>query len=75
MVSARHQACTGGSTYRAYVKIDESDAVFCKLIQVGSSYVRISMKSEISITLVIGDDQDDVGMGNYFIFWLAVTQK
>ena len=39
------------------------DALCRKLIQVWGLYVGITMKPKISISLVIGYDQDDIGMG------------
>lgn len=39
------------------------DALCRKLIQVGGLYVGITMKPKISISLVIGDDQDDIWVG------------
>jgi len=63
MVPSGHQACTGRSTYRTNIKIGEADAVCGKLVQVGGLNAGIAMKPEVSVPLVIGYDQDDIGMG------------
>ena len=60
-VMAGHQGCPGGSAGWADVVVCEPEALGVEFIDVRCLDLRIAVTAKISITLVIGNDDDDIG--------------
>jgi len=65
-VSSGQQGSPGGGTGGGYVKITEVNGFLAELIQVRGTDPGIAMASQVSIALIICDQQDDVGFWCFF---------
>ena len=61
LVAASHESTTRGSTGWANMEIGEANALFCEGVNVRSMEDRIAREPEVSVALVIGHDENDVG--------------
>jgi len=64
-VASGEEARSGGGAGGADVIVGEVDAFTVKLIEVGSLDDVVSVATEVAVSLVVGDDKDDVG------FWVG----
>ena len=67
MISSSQQTCTGRRTYGGAVKICQSCRPGSQFINIRRLYMWIPCKAKIAITLVVCDDQDDIGLAFYIL--------
>ena len=59
-ISSRHQTRSGRTAGRADLEVDESHTAFRQSIQVRRLENRIAVPSEIAVTLIIADDENNI---------------
>ncbi len=75
MVSSGQQLSTGWRTNRTHLKAVERDARHSQLVNVGGFKVGVSRNTQIAPSLVVSQDEDDVGIRRFIRFLAAAENR
>jgi hypothetical protein len=61
LVTSREQRRARGRASGTHIEVCESNALTVELIQVWRPEHRIPVAAQVAVTLIVGDDEDDIG--------------